>query len=123
MVKIGMVGDVQVGKTSLMVRYVEGNFDEDYIETLGVNFLEKTIKLPRASVTFSIWDLGGAREFLSMLPIVCNDAVAILFVFDLTRKSTLSSIKEWYRQVRGINKVCVLPYGFSVTTFPCCMCG
>ena len=68
MVKVGMVGDVQAGKTSLMVRYVEGNFDEDYIETLGVNFLEKTISLPRASVTFSIWDLGGMywlarREF------------------------------------------------------------
>lgn len=60
MVKVGMVGDVQAGKTSLMVRYVEGNFDEDYIETLGVNFLEKTINLPRASVTFSVWDLGGA---------------------------------------------------------------
>lgn len=40
-----------------------------------------------------------------MLPLVCNDAVAILFMFDLTRKSTLNSIKEWYRQARGFNKV------------------
>lgn len=40
-----------------------------------------------------------------MLPLVCNDAVAILFTFDLTRKSTLNSIKEWYRQARGLNKV------------------
>lgn len=40
-----------------------------------------------------------------MLPLVCNDAVAILFMFDLSRKSTLNSIKEWYRQVRGFNKV------------------
>lgn len=104
LVKVGMVGDAQAGKTSLMVRYVEGKFDEDYIETLGVNFMEKTIKLPRAEVTFSVWDLGGAREFVSMLPLACNDAVAMLFVFDLTRKSTLMSIKEWYRQVRGLNK-------------------
>mmetsp|Transcript_38795 Transcript_38795/g.107806 ORF Transcript_38795/g.107806 Transcript_38795/m.107806 type:complete len:213 (+) Transcript_38795:196-834(+) len=104
LVKVGMVGDAQVGKTSLMVRYVEGKFDEDYIETLGVNFMEKTIKLPRTEVTFSIWDLGGAREFVSMLPLACNDAVAVLFVFDLTRKTTLTSIKEWYRQVRGLNK-------------------
>lgn len=104
LVKVGMVGDAQVGKTSLMVRYVEGKFDEDYIETLGVNFMEKTIKLPRAEVTFSVWDLGGAREFVSMLPLACNDAVAVLFVFDLTRKSTLMSVKEWYRQVRGLNK-------------------
>lgn len=40
-----------------------------------------------------------------MLPLVCNDAVAILFMFDLTRKTTLNSVKEWYRQARGFNKV------------------
>lgn len=46
----------------------------------------------------------GSREFIAMLPLVCNDAVAILFMFDLSRKSTLISIKEWFRQARGFNK-------------------
>eukprot|EP01107_Rhizomastix_libera_P003009 TRINITY_DN1528_c0_g1_i1.p1 TRINITY_DN1528_c0_g1~~TRINITY_DN1528_c0_g1_i1.p1 ORF type:complete len:200 (-),score=52.74 TRINITY_DN1528_c0_g1_i1:155-754(-) len=103
-VKIAMVGDSQIGKTSLMVKYVEGSFDEDYIQTLGVNFMEKTITLRNNEITFSIWDLGGQREFVNMLPLACNDAVAILFMFDLTRKSTLNSVKEWYRQARGFNK-------------------
>lgn len=103
-VKVGMVGDAQIGKTSLMVKYVEGKFDEDYIETLGVNFMEKSITLRNAEVTFSIWDLGGEREFISMLPLVCNDALVILFMFDLSKRSTLTGIKEWYRQVRGLNK-------------------
>merc|ERR1711862_617278 len=84
--------------------YVEGTFDEDYIQTLGVNFMEKTIAIRGNEITFSIWDLGGQREFVNMLPLVCNDAVAILFMFDLSRKSTLNSVKEWYRQVRGFNK-------------------
>lgn len=102
-----------------MVKYVEGAFDEDYIQTLGlspayaipnlillgVNFMEKTISIRNTEITFSIWDLGGQREFVNMLPLVCNDAVAILFMFDLSRKSTLNSIKEWYRQARGFNKV------------------
>ncbi|RHY30176.1 hypothetical protein DYB32_006985 [Aphanomyces invadans] len=108
-VKVGMVGDAQVGKTSLMVKYVEGKFDEDYIHTLGVNFMEKTITLRNTEITFSIWDLGGHREFISMLPLVCNDAVAVLFMFDLSRKATLTSVKEWYRQVRAINKVRSIP--------------
>ena len=124
-IKVGMVGDSQIGKTSLMVKYVEGSFDEDYIQTLGkllrtnqpiqhsnyilgVNFMEKTISVRRTTITFSIWDLGGQREFVNMLPLVCNDAVAILFMFDLSRKSTLNSVKEWYRQARGFNKVCCL---------------
>lgn len=65
-----MVGDSQIGKTSLMVKYVEGTFDEDYIQTLGkfhytlsmilgVNFMEKTISVRNTEITFSIWDLGG----------------------------------------------------------------
>jgi GTP-binding protein of the ras superfamily involved in termination of M-phase len=69
-----------------------------------VNFLEKTIVLRDTEITFSIWDLGGQREFLSMLPLVCNDAVCIFFMFDLSRKSTLLSVKEWYRQARGLNQ-------------------
>src|SRR5882757_4090909 len=73
--------------------------------TPGVNFMEKTISVRRTTITFSIWDLGGQREFVNMLPLVCNDAVAILFMFDLSRKSTLNSVKEWYRQARGFNKV------------------
>jgi len=103
-VKVGMVGDSQIGKTSLMVKYVEGNFNEDYIQTLGVNFMQKTISLKNADITFSIWDLGGQQEYLHMLPLVCNDAVALLFMFDLSRKSTLTSIKNWYKQARLLNK-------------------
>jgi len=83
---------------------VEGNFNEDYIQTLGVNFMEKTISLRNTDITFSIWDLGGQQEYLHMLPLVCNDAVALLFMFDLSRKSTLTSIKNWYKQARLLNK-------------------
>lgn len=108
-VKVGMVGDSEVGKTSLMVKYVENKFDEDYICTLGVNFMEKTVTIRNNNINFSIWDLGGSREFIAMLPLVCNDAVAILFMFDLSRKSTLISVREWFRQARGFNKT-ALPF-------------
>ncbi|KAA8491519.1 Septum-promoting GTP-binding protein 1 [Porphyridium purpureum] len=102
--KVGMLGDSAVGKTSLMVKYVENKFDEDYIQTLGINFMEKIISLRDRTVTFTIFDLGGESEFHSMIPLVCADASAILFMFDLTRRSTLQSVKEWYRQARGLNQ-------------------
>jgi GTP-binding protein of the ras superfamily involved in termination of M-phase len=93
----------------------------------GVNFMEKTVTLGKNEISFSIWDLGtlplsrrrppapsnlflalvssgGSREFITMLPLVCEDAEAILFMFDLTRKSTLISVKEWFRQVREHTK-------------------
>ena len=67
-VKVGMVGDVQIGKTSLMVKFAEGAFEEDYIQTAGVNFMEKTVSIRNAHITFSIWDLGGQREFINVGP-------------------------------------------------------
>ena len=116
---------VFAGKTSLMVKYVEGSFDEvphirpdaslrvcnfayqDYIQTLGVNFMEKKVSLRNTQITFSIWDLGGQKEFISMLPLVCNESAVMLFLFDLGRPATLASVKEWYRQVRSHNKTAI----------------
>ncbi len=48
--QVGLIGDSQIGKTSLMVKYVEGRLDEDYIETLGVNFMVRTVLLFRAAI-------------------------------------------------------------------------
>ncbi|VEU24358.1 DEKNAAC105557 [Brettanomyces naardenensis] len=106
-IKVGLIGDAQVGKTSLMVKYVENCFDEIYTQTLGVNFMERTIRIKNTEITFSIWDLGGEAEFTNMLPLVASDAVAVLFMFDLSRKSTLNSVKDWYRQARGFNRTAI----------------
>merc|ERR1719464_1517216 len=106
-VKVGMIGESQTGKTSLMVKYVEDRFDEDYIETLGVNFMEKTIQLRNVTVTLSVWDLGGQKEYLQLMPLVCNDAKVLLFVFDLTRKQSLQAIREWYKSARTENKYAI----------------
>ena len=78
--------------------------------------MEKTITIKNSEITFSIWDLGGQREFISMLPLVCNDAVATLFMFDLSNKSSLASVKEWYRQVRGMNRN---SFAFLIGKIPC----
>eukprot|EP01083_Nonionella_stella_P067078 177175_1 len=102
-VKIGMIGDGQAGKTSLMVKYIENRFDDDYIQTLGVNFMEKTISLKNLDITFSIWDLGGQKEYTHMLPLVCNGAIVLFFMFDLCREQSLLSVKQWYKKARTVN--------------------
>merc|ERR1712087_369268 len=84
---------------------IEDKYDEDYIETLGVNFMEKTIELRNCNVTISIWDLGGQREFATLMPLVCSDAKVILFAFDLTQKSSMFSVKRWYKEARKENKI------------------
>ena len=89
----------------MMVKYIEDKYDEDYVETLGVNFMEKTIELKKVNVTISIWILVGTREFETLMPLVCSDAKVILFCFDLTEKQSLFSVKRWYKEARKENKV------------------
>lgn len=103
-IKIGLIGDSQIGKTTFMIRYIEDRYDEDWSETLGVNFLEKFIHSKNIDVTLSIWDLGGAREYAPLLSLVCQDAKCIFFCFDLTNQSTLFSIKRWYKEAKKHNK-------------------
>ena len=54
LVKVALVGDSGVGKTSLMVRYVEGTFDETQLPTQGVNFMERTVSVQGHKLTFSV---------------------------------------------------------------------
>ena len=107
-IKVAMLGDTGGGKTSFMVRYIEDKFDADYTETLGVNFMMKTISLKNDIMTVSLWDLGGSESFHTLMPKVCGDANFILFAFDLTQKQSLLSIKRWYKDARKENKVRVM---------------
>ena len=103
LVKVALVGDSGVGKTSLMVRYVEGTFDETQLPTQGVNFMENTVSVQGNEITFSVWDIGGSH-FESMLPLVCNDAAVVLLMFDLCRRESLDSIRKWHEKARSFNK-------------------
>ena len=89
-VKIGLIGDASVGKTTLMVKYVENKFDEVYIETLGVSFMEKTITLRNTDITFSLWDLGGRQEFLSKSIIIITTIIYYHYYSQNYRYVTIS---------------------------------
>jgi len=102
-VKIALVGNAEAGKSSLMFKYIEGYYNQQYIQTLGVNFMEKTVQIGENQVLLSIWDLGGEREFSHMLPLVCDGAHVVLYMFDVTSRSSLSAVRDWYKQVRKLN--------------------
>lgn len=101
--QVGMVGDAEVGKTSLMVKYVQDIYNNEYTQTLGVNFLKKKVHLGSTEIIFSIFDLGGQKEFVNMLPLTSVGSCCVIFLFDLTRPKTLTSVREWFRQSHGLN--------------------
>ena len=102
--KVGLVGNAQVGKTTLMCKYVNSSFDDEYIQTLGIHHLQKKETLKYSNILFTLNDLGGQREFINMLPIVSEGAVAVIYLFDLKDPESLNSIKDWYTQAKGLNE-------------------
>ena len=102
-VKIAIVGDPLVGKSSLMLRFVEDAFNTIYTETVGISVLKRKILLSDREILLSLGELGGQDQYQERIGELCSEAVACLFLFDLTRTSSLTSIKELYRKVIAAN--------------------
>lgn len=103
--KICVVGNGGVGKTSMVLRYCENTFKENYIMTIGSNFSTKTVDLqnyPQFQVKLQIWDLAGQKHFSFVRPPFYRGATGIIYVFDLTRRSSFSDLIEWRAEVEKV---------------------
>ncbi|KAL8172451.1 hypothetical protein V2J09_024255 [Rumex salicifolius] len=105
--KISLLGDGQIGKTSFVIKYVGDEQERKSLQMKGLNLMDKTLSVKGARISFSFWDVGGDSGSIDHLPIACKDAVAILFMFDLTSRCTLHSVIEWYAQARKWNQTAI----------------
>ncbi|CAA7025889.1 unnamed protein product [Microthlaspi erraticum] len=105
--KISLLGDCQTGKTTFVIKYV-GDESKGFLEMTGLNLMDKTFYVKGVTISFSIWDVGGdEKRSKDHIPIACKDSVAILFMFDLTSRSTLNSVFGWYSQARKWNTTAI----------------
>lgn len=96
--KVILLGDGAVGKTSIAQRFTENNFYPQYKQTIGVDFFLKRIDLPNNyQVTLQIWDIGGQSLGSKMLPSYISGADAVLYVCDITNRSSFIHIEDWHR--------------------------
>ncbi len=100
--KICLLGEGSVGKTSLIYRYVENKFREDYKSTLGVNLLQKIIKVEDRLISAQIWDLGGQDSFKSLRNLYLEGSQGALLVFDLTNEKSFEKVSDWLNDFRRI---------------------
>ena len=102
--KVCLVGEVAVGKSSLISRYVANMFDDRYIMTIGTKISKKTVdvslKGANASCEMTIWDIMGEKGFRQLLKeAYFYGANGILAVCDVTRTSTLEDLDDWIDHV------------------------
>ncbi|MBY9005168.1 MAG: GTP-binding protein [Candidatus Lokiarchaeota archaeon] len=103
--KICIVGDGGVGKTSLVLRYCEDAFKDNYIMTIGSNFSTKSVFLPEYpnyEIKLQLWDLAGQKHFSFVRPPFYRGATGIIYVYDLTRRSSFASMASWLDEVEKV---------------------
>ncbi len=108
-VKVCLVGEAAVGKTSLIRRFVLDNFDDKYIQTLGTKVSKKELSAPSVDesgemkIDMTIWDIMGQKGFRELLKeAYFYGAKGILAVCDATRKKTLEDLDDWIEGVYSV---------------------
>ena len=81
---IVFLGDMSVGKTSLIQRFIYDTFEDKYQPTIGIDFLSKTIYVEDRTVKLQLWDNAGQERFRSLVPSYIKDASVAVIVYDIT---------------------------------------
>jgi small GTP-binding protein len=101
--KVCIVGDSEVGKTTLVNQYLKRRFVADAQRTIGSNFFVQYVKIPEDKhiITLQIWDLAGQPRFKWVRYSFYKGARGIVYAFDLTRKETFDSLLSWKEEVES----------------------
>ncbi|CAM4139611.1 MULTISPECIES: Rab family GTPase [Flavobacterium] len=92
--KIVLIGHFGVGKSSLIRRFVENIFSEEYKVTIGVHIFKKVIQVEGKNLTFVIWDIEGKEDITEIRRSYLLGTSGFIYVFDPTRKNTYSTINQ-----------------------------
>uniref|UniRef100_A0AAY4CBL6 RAB7A, member RAS oncogene family n=1 Tax=Denticeps clupeoides TaxID=299321 RepID=A0AAY4CBL6_9TELE len=95
LLKVIILGDSGVGKTSLMNQYVNKKFSNQYKATIGADFLTKEVMVDDRLVTMQIWDTAGQERFQSLGVAFYRGADCCVLVFDVTAQNTFKTLDSW----------------------------
>ncbi|XP_061390311.1 ras-related protein Rab-23 [Musca vetustissima] len=100
-IKVVIVGNGGVGKSSMIQRYCKGIFTKDYKKTIGVDFLERQIEIDGEDVRIMLWDTAGQEEFDAITKAYYRGAQACVLTFSTTDRASFEAIREWKRKVEN----------------------
>ena len=103
-VKVVLLGESGVGKTSIISQFTTHKFDPHRETSLSAQFISKTVDFPdiNQSIKFDIWDTAGQEKYRSLAKIFYKDAKVIVFVYDITTEFSFEGIKKyWYDETKA----------------------
>ena len=109
--KILILGDSSVGKTSILLKYVDGYFPTIYVATIGVEYKIKQLNIKGLNINLQIWDTAGQERFRGITQNFMKGADGIMYVYDITQKPTFDNLRTWIRQseesTEGFKKIII----------------
>ena len=100
-IKLGLLGDSSVGKTSICLTYTEIEFKEDILSTIGADKFEKKISLKNGkTIKLILWDTAGQERFRAAAYKAIRAVNAIVLVFDVTCRYTFENIDNWLQEIK-----------------------
>lgn len=93
--KLLVIGDSGVGKSSLLMRFIHDTFDQDQGPTIGVDFKSKTIDVAGNKVKLTIWDTAGQERFRTLTASYYRGAHGVILVYDVSERSSFDHVTMW----------------------------
>ncbi|CAM9786397.1 unnamed protein product [Choristocarpus tenellus] len=100
-VKVVLLGDTGVGKSSLVLRFVTNNFKPYSESTIGASFMSKMIMIDNTPIKFQIWDTAGQEKYHSLAPMYYRGASAAIVVYDITKAHSFETLKDWINELQA----------------------
>ena len=104
-IKLIVLGNTSVGKSSFILKYIEDKFVLNYIATLGIDFKQKKLKLKNGQeVRLRIYDTAGQERFKSVAVSFIKKAEGVILIYDIGNKATFESLEEWIKNIKESGK-------------------
>ena len=101
--KLLILGDSAVGKTSMLLKYTDNFFPESHLATIGIEFKTKEIKFNDYLVHLKIWDTAGQERFRAITKSYFRGSNGVIFMYDITKKETFKNVKDWIKDSENNN--------------------
>ncbi|KAF9514072.1 hypothetical protein BS47DRAFT_1454821 [Hydnum rufescens UP504] len=99
-VKLVLLGEASVGKSSIVMRFVNNEFHDNKDPTIGAAFLTQKCRFEDRVLRYEIWDTAGQERFHSLAPMYYRNAQAAVVVYDITKASSLDKAKSWVKELQ-----------------------
>ena len=102
LIKLVILGDVSVGKSNFLYRFVDGEFNPIHVATVGFDFKSRVweIKKLKKKVKFQIWDTAGQEKYMSINKNLFQRVQGIILMYDITREDTFNNLSKWMEHIK-----------------------